>query len=416
MIFVLVASFLLLAAFFDAVDIALVSANRYRLKHLAEKGWPGAQAVMRALNNPMLLPGTTLVGVNLAVVAASSMAALWALHRYGQWGPVWADLVLTPLTLVMAEILPKVYGRRHADKLAIRAVRVLYVFYYVLYAFTWATTKGARAVLRALGVAGGSPRFLFSRQELEALVSESERGGSVEPEQGRILSSVFVFGETRVGEVMVPRTEVEAVEKTQTLRETLHQFRASGFSRMPVFEESLDVVVGTVYVFDLFRTADWESPVESVMHPVLFVPEARKCDDLLKDMQLRHQHMAVVLDEYGGTAGIVSFEDLLEELVGEISDEHDEVETEVVPEGDGVFLVDAQARIEDVAEQLGMLLPQGDYETLAGLVLDRTGRIPRPREKLSLPGLEIEVTQSDRRRIKQVRVRRLDLPMGEPGE
>ena len=404
MIFLVIALFLLLAAFFDAAEIALVSTNRYRVKHLAEKGWPGAVALMKALSNPMLLPGTTLVGVNLSVVTASSVAALWALHHFGHWGPLWADLVLTPLTLVAAEILPKVYGRRRADAFALQAIPLLYGFYYLLYALTWTSTKGARAVLRALGVAGGSPRFLFSRSELEAVVSESERAGSVESEQGKILSSVFVFGETRVSEIMVPRTEVEAVEKTHTLRETLHEFRRNGFSRMPVYEESLDVVVGMVYLFDLFRSPDWDVPVESAMHPVLFTPEARKCDDLLKDMQMRHQHMAVVLDEYGGTAGIVSFEDLLEELVGEIADEHDEVERAVKAEPDGSYLLDGQARIEDVTELTGIQLPEGDYETLAGLLLDRLGRIPRARERVELPGFLLTVVSADRRRVKQVRL------------
>ncbi|MBI5836262.1 MAG: HlyC/CorC family transporter [Candidatus Eisenbacteria bacterium] len=405
MILVLVVVALAVTALFDALDTALLSVNRYRMKHLAEKGRRRGQAVVHALGNPMLMPGTTLVAVNLGIVVASSAATLWSLERFGRWGPVGAEVVLTPVVLVLAEILPKLYGRKHADRLALGLIPVLYAFYYALYAFTWAVTVSARAVLRALGAGRGSARFLFTRDELEALVSESERAGAVEPEQGRILSSVFVFGETRLEEVMVPRTEIAAVEKTETLRETLHAFRRHGFSRMPVYDEHPDRIVGMVHVFDLFRVEDWDQTVETVIHPVLFVPEARKCDDLLKDMQLRHVHMAVVLDEYGGTAGIVGFEDLVEELVGEIADEHEETGQELRSEGPGVFLADAQSKVDEVNEQLGLALPEGDYETLAGLLLERMGRIPRRGERLALPGVEIEVTIADRRRVKQVRLR-----------
>jgi putative hemolysin len=405
MIFVLVAVSLVFTAYFDAVHTALLSVNRFRMKHLAERGRSSAQAVVRALGNPMLMPGTTLVGVNLGIVVASSAVALWSLAAFGRWGPLAADVALTPLVLVLAEILPKLYGRRAADRLALSSIRVLYFFYYALYALTWATTVTSRALLRALGAGKGSPRFLFTRDELEALVNESERAGAVEPEQGRILSSVFVFGETRVAEVMVPRTEIAAVEKTETLRETLHAFRRHGFSRMPVYDESPDRIVGMVHVFDLFRVQDWEATVETLIHPVLFAPEARKCDDLLKDMQLKHVHLAVVLDEYGGTAGIVGFEDLVEELVGEIADEHEEDLPEVRPESAGVFVADAAAKVDEVNEQLGLELPEGDYETLAGLLLDRLGRIPRRGERLALPGAEIEVVAADRRRVKQVRIR-----------
>jgi len=414
-IFAVVLLFLLLASFFDAVHMALVSVNRYRIKHLAEQHRPDATAVMRALSDPLVLPGTTLVGTNLAIIIASSAGALWALDHYGRWGPFWADVVLTPLTLVIAEILPKVYGRRHADALALRSIRVLYFFYYVLKGLTWAATETSRGLLRALGVEGGNPRFLFSRGELEALVSESEKAGSVEPEQGRILSSVFVFGETRVSEIMVPRTEIEAIDKTATLKEALVEFRRHGFSRMPVFEESLDRIVGTVHLFDLFRTSDWHQPVEGVLHPVLFAPEARKCDDLLKDMQMRNQHLAVVVDEYGGTAGLVSFEDVVEELVGEITDEHEEREQPVVPEPGGTFLADAQAKVHEVVEAVGRELPEGDYETLAGVLLEKLGRIPRTGEKVELPGLTVEVVAADRRRVKRVRLRPTPLPQEDDG-
>jgi putative hemolysin len=407
MILLMVGVSLLCTAFFDAVDTALLSVNRYRMKSLAETGRTDAKAVVRALGNPMLMPGTTLVGVNLGIVVASSAASLWALRKFGAWGPLWSEVALTPLVLVLAEILPKLYGRRHADRLALASIRLLQASYYVLYAFTWAVTASARMVLRALGAGRGSPRFLFTRDELEALVSESGRAGAVEPEQGRILSSVFVFGETRVAEVMVPRTEIAAVEKTETLRETLHAFRRHGYSRMPVYDEHPDHMVGMVHVFDLFRVEDWDQPVETLIHPVLFAPEARKCDDLLRDMQLKHVHLAVVLDEYGGTAGIVGFEDLVEELVGEIADEHEQDQPEVRPESPGVFLADAAAKVDEVNEQLALELPEGDYETLAGLLLDRLGRIPRRGEKLALPGAEIEVTLADRRRVKQVRIRKV---------
>jgi putative hemolysin len=214
------------------------------------------------------------------------------------------------------------------------------------------------------------------------------------------------FGEVAVGQAMRPRTEIVAVELGTTVRDVIAIVRQKGFTRLPVYRDDLDQVVGIVHLFDLFRAPSPDLPVDGLLRPVDFVPEAKPCDELLREMRARRRAIAIVVDEYGGTAGLVTIEDLVEELVGDIRGEEEAATAAIRPLDGGRHAVDGTARIVDVNEALGLDLPEGDYETVAGLFLDRAGRIPAPGDTVQAGGVRLEVLAADARRIRTIAVGR----------
>jgi CBS domain containing-hemolysin-like protein len=236
------------------------------------------------------------------------------------------------------------------------------------------------------------------------VLDESDELARLAPVQARILRRVFDFAETPVTTVMVPRTLMVAVPLGTTLAEAGRVMRERHLARLPVYREDLDSVVGVVYRLDLFRAPSLDVTVDGMARPVYLVPESKHCAELLREMQARRQHLAVVLDEYGGTAGLVTHEDLVEELVGEIRDRHETEQTVRRLDAFSVA-VPGSMRLEELRESVGVALPEGDYETVAGLILEKTGRVPAPGEAVVVGRYRLEVLASDRRRIEQVAVR-----------
>ena len=264
----------------------------------------------------------------------------------------------------------------------------------------------ATGLVRLLGVKASPARAALNRQDFQLLLDESEETGQVAPGQGRILSRVMDFGEIVVGQAMRPRTEIVAVELGTTVRQVIGIVRQRGFTRIPVYRDDLDQVVGIVHLFDLFRAPSPDLPVDGLLRPVEFVPDAKPCDELLREMRARRRAIAIVVDEYGGTAGLVTIEDLVEELVGDIRGEEEAASVAIRPLEGGRHAVDGTARIVDVNEALGLELPEGDYETVAGLFLDRFGRIPAAGDIVQAGGARLEVLVADPRRIRAIAVGR----------
>ena len=398
---------LLLSAFFSGVETAMVSANRMRLTHRAEEGDAAARRALAFLEDPQRLLSTTLVGNNLAGVLIATLATLEASRRYGEGSVPLVVLILAAIVLVVGEILPKSLARAHADVLVPRFIAPMEAAYVAFRPVVHLVNGATVFLLRLLGARGRPGPAMLSRQDFQLLLDESEDAGQVAPAQGRILARVLDFGETTVGEVMRPRTEIVGVETGTPVRAVIELARGSGFSRIPVYRDDLDQILGTVHIFDLIRAPSADLPVDGLVRPVSFVPEAKKCDELLREMQRREKPLVVVVDEYGGTAGLVSIEDLVEELVGEIRNE-DERTAPSIRRLDGLrWAVDGAVRIEEVNEALDVELPEGDYETIAGLVLDRLGRVPQKGEAIVAGPVRIEVQAADSKRVLAVTVMRL---------
>ena len=401
---------LMLTAFFAGTETALVSMNWIRLEHWLEKGRRGARTVERFVADPQRLLGTTLVGTNVAVVMTSSLISWRLSSQLTNW-PAQAIGALSTavgasLLLVVGEIIPKAIGLRHSDAIAFNVVVPLRAFYWVLSPVIALVSAVARGINSMLGVDARKWSRRLTKEQLRALLTdEGQRAGAVDKDGTALISGIFEFADTTVGEVMVPRTDIVGVQPQSSVGEAVALVREHGFSRLPLLSEDRDRVEGMVHSRDLLgRQRD--EPVEPLARPLPHVPTSKACGELFRELQTGRQHMAVVVDEQGSLAGIVTLEDLLEELVGEIEDEHD-IRLELVQRiDDDLFVVDGRADVAAVSRAIGVKLPEGDYNTVAGFVLAMLGRIPEPGDEVVAAGLEMRVVSASATRVGKIRIRK----------
>jgi CBS domain containing-hemolysin-like protein len=404
-------------------DAALATVSSARATEMAREGQRGAAALAAVAGDVVRHLNLLLLLRLLCELTATTLVALVAVDT---WGAGWRAALatagaMTLVSFVVVGVAPRTVGRQHA------------------YAVGRATAPLVRWLGRALNPLAsllilignavtpgkGFPEGPFGSQvELRELVDLAEERGVVEHGERDMIHSVFALGDTIAREVMVPRTEMVWIESPKTLQQALFLFLRSGFSRIPVIGDSVDDVLGVLYLKDVVRRtqsgdpAATAEPVADLMRNATFVPESKPVDDLLSEMQAARTHLVIVVDEYGGTDGVVTVEDLIEELVGEISDEYDldfiETPTEelTAPGGEKTFLVDGLLREDELLEQTGFVLPEGPYETLAGYLLARLGHIPVVGESLEQYGWEFTVLEVDRHRVEQVRV----VPPSEPAD
>jgi CBS domain containing-hemolysin-like protein len=393
-----------LSIFFSGSETALVAVNRIRLEHWLEKKVKRAEMVQDFILYPQRVLGTTLVGTNIGNVMASSVAAWVLLKRFENYGSVIATLIMTPLLLVLAEILPKAIALQQGDRLILKIIYPLRGFYWILFPIVWFTSSVSHLLLRPAGIRPVRRMGFFTKDHFEVLLDEGKKSGAVDDDESELISEIFSFRDTRVTEVMVPRTQMVAIEKDATIAEAAMTVRESGHSRIPVFEKDLDHIVGMVHNLDLLGVPDDKQTIHDMIRPLPFVPETKTCAELFKELQSRGEHMAIAIDEHSGVAGLVTLEDLLEELVGEIYDEHDLGTSGVQRLGEKIYMLDGLAKLDDVEEEIGVSFPDGEYETVAGLVLARSGRIPGSGEQILCDGMRLTVVSSTRTRVSAVRL------------
>ncbi len=400
----------LLTAFFAGTETALVSMNWLRLEHWLEKGQRGARTVERFVGDPQRLLGTTLVGTNIAVVMTSSLISWKLATALTNWPTQLVGLVSTATSavaiLLFGEIVPKAVGLRHSDAITLKVILPLRVFYWAFSPVIVVVSAVARGLNRVLGVDARQWSRRLTKDQLRSLLAnEGERAGAVDKDGTDLISGIFEFAVTTVGEVMVPRTDIVGVSAQSSVGDAIALVREHGFSRLPVMSEDRDRIEGMVHSRDLLGRPRDEG-IEGLARPIPHVPATKTCDELFRELQADRQHMAVVVDENGSLAGIVTLEDLIEELVGEIEDEHD-IRHELVQRiDDGLYMVDGRAEIGAVAEALGATIPDGDYNTVAGLVLAVLGRIPEPGDEVLVSGLEMRVVSASATRVGKIRIRK----------
>ncbi|MDN5339246.1 MAG: magnesium and cobalt exporter, family [Euryarchaeota archaeon] len=407
---------LLLSAFFSSSEVALISITRAKVRALVNQGKNGAKALDTLKRSTDALLITILIGNNTVNVAAASLATAIAIAAYGDVGVGIATGATVILMLIFGEIGPKMYASRNTEALALRVAQPILYLTKLLYPVLWVADR----LKQQFAFRPGVTEPVVTEEEIKEWIDVGEEEGTIEEEERDMLYSVLRFGDTTVREVMTPRIDVVMIEDTSSLENALAIFNETGFSRIPVYHEQIDNVVGLLNVKDVFSAVfrqQTSATVQNLMYEPYFVPESKKIDELLKELQVKKQHMAVVLDEYGSFAGIVTVEDMLEELVGEIMDEFDEEEPEVQQLEEGVYLVDARAWVEHLNEDLELSLPLTDtYESIGGLVIDRLGHIPRRGEvvKIEESNITLVVMQMRGRRI--VKVKLIIAPQDVPGE
>ncbi len=398
--------------FFSAAEMAFIAANRPRLRHLAEQGSATAAAYLEAFRHPERVLSTAMMGVTVAHIVAASATTWSLLPTLGGLAPVVVTLVLTPVMLVFGEIIPKAVARAWATSLILRLYRPLIWTSVVLMPFVAFANLVVGLTLRLYGVRQADTRAFVSREELKALLQMEPGEAEVTTQEAELIDNIFDLGDTTVREVMVPLVEVAMLPDSASPQDAIALIQERGFSRLPVYRQRETNIVGIVAAMDLLSRGAEAATLDELKRPPYYVPETKRIDDLLREMQRSRAHMAVVVDEYGGSTGVVTLEDILEQIVGEIHDEHERAPASAERLPDGSYRVAARTNIDELNEAFDWTLPKQDYETVAGLVLATLGRVPRAGEMFQIPGYTLTVLEADTRRVTAVKITPTPEPKG----
>jgi len=409
---------LALSAFFSSAESAFISLPRLRIRYLVESGVKGARQLAKAADKPERFLATVLLGNNLVNIAAATLGTIMAVEAFGRiWGPIIATVGVTAVILVFGEVIPKTMAVHHSQRLSLIYVNPIRVMEWCFYPFVLALGRIGLGFTRMI-TEREEDRGLVSEGEIRSAISAGEYEGVVEEDEAKMLHKVFEFTDCPVNKVMVPRTEIVWVEQGTKLRDFLDIYAQKPYSRFPVYKDNTDNVVGILFAKDVLmkltdNSASQEVAIDDLIRLAYFVPESKRLGELLTEMRDGGYHMVIVVDEFGGVAGMVTLSQLTEEIVGDIRDELIKEDKDFVVTSDNVFQLDGGFRIEEANEELKLELPEGDYETVAGFILNRLGRIPRQGEQLKYRNLKFVITEMRGVKIEKVIVTR---EKGEPAE
>jgi putative hemolysin len=393
--------------FFCASEVAVVSADELKIKADAQLGKKSATLLSRMLERRDRLLAAILTGANLATVSAAAIFTSW-LHTSSPRHEFIAPFVLAPASLLIGESLPKLLALKRPLTFAVFASLPLRLLTFILAPLLSVETLLSRGLRRLFGIAPHPGNGFVSREDLDLLMHRDGKPAELAPDailpaERAMISRIFRFTRSEARKAMVPLVRVDAVATTLSQAETIEVVRREGFSRLPVYEGKILNIVGVVHVFDLLEAPDLSGPVSEIMRPVSYFAESTPLDEILLALQRTGENMAVVVDEYGGAAGIITVEDLLEEVVGEIEDEYDVREELARIVDPRTLAVSARATPAELNERFGLRLPEGEeYATIGGLVVERLGHIPKPGEQLSLSDVTIRVSRADARAVREL--------------
>ena len=396
--------FLASEAFFSGSEIALIAANPQKIRKSSNASPARIRMTLDLLKDRERILATTLCGTNLSVVTNSILITSFLISLLSGKGEVYAVILLTPLLLIFGEIIPKTLFQQNADSISLRVAYPIFLASYIFYPLVYLITRVTQYLFRLFGVKGSQGIPFVTREELRLIVKMSRKGSDLTPEEVTMIDRLFDFAHTTVKEAMVPLVDVVAVEDTVTIREVIELIDVKGHSRIPVYHERIDNIIGVINSFDLLDESLSRKPLLSFIRVAPYVPEVKPVDDLLIEMQKQRNHLAVVVDEYGGGVGIITIEDILEEIVGEIEDEYDKDKKLYRKTGKNKYIVSSRMEVNQMREVFSLTLPDGDYETLGGFLLERFGHIPQPREVLHFDNVIFTVLSSDERSIGRVKI------------
>ncbi|MFL6274803.1 MAG: hemolysin family protein [Blastocatellia bacterium] len=411
--------------FFVAAEYALVSVRRSRITSLAGQGNKRAQRVMRVLDKLTAYISATQLGVTLASLAlgwvgeetmAEILGPLFQ-SAFGSYSAVAAHtasiviayIVITYLHVVLGELVPKAISLEKAEPVALAVATPMRIFYKMFKAPIWVLNHSGIIVLRWLGLrATAEHSGIYSEEELRGLIAVSQKSGHVLEDERQLINNVFDFTETTVESVMIPRTQIEALDAELTPAQMLDYFEQIGYSRMPAYRGALDHVLGIVLHKDLSRLVRHGGNLDEIIRPAVFLPTTVRLHDALRSLRRSSAHMAMVVDEHGGVEGLVTLEDLLEEIVGDIRDEHDEVVAQQIKqENPDIFKVSGALSIRDANRHMQLGLPESDsYHTVAGFMMARAGRLLQTGDQIEYNGLRLTVVSTERNRIVEAKIER----------
>lgn len=391
---------ILLSGFFSGTELAFVVANKLKIEIRSRSRNPGAKAAHYFVNHPQTFFSTILIGNNIVNIALASLSAVFLYRLFGM-GELSILIVSSFVILIFGEILPKYFAREMADRVIILTSIPLRIISYLMYPFVKAASLFSDKLTRTKSAAAETMGHIFDKEDIKFLVKESENAGAVDKKASDLITKVFELSEQRVYEAMTPRTEIVGVEINKSIDEVVDILIESGFSKLVVFENDLDNIKGILLAKDVFKNPE---SVKSITREVSFIPESKKSFEALNEFLEKRISIAIIVDEFGGTAGIITMEDILEELFGEIKDEFD-IEEEICRKiGDRTYLISGKVEIDHINEKYDLKIEEGDYETLSGFIITKLGRIPKQGETVKIDNFTILIARASAQKVEVVKL------------
>ena len=398
---------LLGSGFFSASETSLMSLSKIRIRYMEDEGVKGAKLVGSLIEKSSDLLSSILVGNNIVNIAATSVSTSLFINIFGDGGVAIATAVMTVLVLVFGEITPKTIAANSPEKVAVVVSKPISIIMKITKPIVWVFNLLTGIIFKIMGIDNDGVKPFITEEELKAMVNVSHEEGVLEMEEREIINNVFQFGDMQAKEAMIQRLDMVAIDIEDSYDEIIELFKSEKLSRLPVYQESIDDIVGILNIKDIIFLSDEEIEnfdIKDYVREAFFTYEFKKITQLLEEMKKEKTQMAIVVDEYGGTAGLLTIEDLVEVIVGDIDDEYDEEEEEIVKINDNEYLVEGSTKISDVNEQLGINLASEAFDSIGGFIIGYLKRIPEENEIIEVEDVKFKVESIDKNRINKIRI------------
>ena len=397
---------LVLSGFFSMSETALMALSKIRIRHMVEEKVKGAKLVEKLTEDPNKLLGAILIGNNIVNILASSLATTLFVSLVGPSGVGVATAVMTVLVLIFGEITPKSIAKQKSEEVSLKVSKPINIIVKILKPFIGIFSFISSLFIRLLGGDPKATEPFITEEELRTMVGVSEEEGVLEDVEKEMIFNVFDFADSQAKDVMVQRVDIVAVDTEATYEEVLEVIKTEQFSRIPVYNQTIDDIVGVLYVKDLIIAGQNKEgfKVSDYMREPYYTFEFKKIKELFNEMKKTRNHLSVVLDEYGGTVGIVTIEDLIEEVFGDIEDEYDDYDKEIEVVKEDEYIVDGSAKLDDISELIGVNMESEEFDSVGGLIIGELGRFPDNKEEVTLNKIRFVVEEVDKNRIKKVRI------------
>ena len=395
------------SGFFSASETSLISLSKIRVRHMQEEGVKGANLVASLMDNPNKLISSILVGNNVVNIAATSISTSLFISLLGPEGVPVATLVMTILVLIFGEITPKTIAANNSEKVAIFVSKPIKVIIFFLTPIVWIFNLITSVIFKLLGVENKNNQPYITEEELKTMVNVSHEEGVLEIEERQIINNVFQFGDMQAKEAMVQRLDMVAINIEDSYNEIIEMFKNEKLSRMPVYNDSIDDIIGILNIKDVIFLSDKEIQnfnIQDYIRDPFFTYEFKKITQLLEEMKVEKTQMAIVVDEYGGTSGLITIEDLVEVIVGDIEDEYDEEDDEIIVIKEDEYVVEGSTKISDVNDLIGVKLESEEFDSIGGFIIGHLRRLPEENEVIQVDDIKFCIESLDKNRIKKIRI------------
>jgi putative hemolysin len=397
---------IVLSSFFSMSETALMSINKIKLKHMVDKKVPKSKLVESLIEDPNKLLGAILIGNNIVNIAASSLATVIATKIFKNSGIAISTGIMTILVLIFGEITPKSIAKQKSEQVSLMVAKPIKFTVIIFRPFVYIFTNISRVFIKLFGADPDATEPFITEEELKTMVDVSEESGVLENIEKEMIFNIFDFADLQIKDVMVQRVDISAIDSEATYDEVMDEIKSKQFSRIPVYSETIDNIIGIINVKDFVMVENIREDfsIDKYMREAYYTFEFKKIIEVFKEMKKTRNHIAIVLDEYGGTVGLVTIEDLLEEIVGEIEDEYDTENNSIKFIKDNEYIVDGSTRIHDIAELLNVNIDLKEFDSVGGLMIGKLGRIPEEKEKTEINNITFIAEEVEKNRIKKIRL------------